>query len=130
MDLTGTKVANELVDEDCVAVVYEIQTQYWLKCKIIAGSGIVGGEIFPYLATKDIQKLKDIGVTHVFLSNAYDYRSIFDDTVMEHLWNVNDSVPVNGTVDYKGLTLKKLAARDFQIMKPHWIAIYEIVSGT
>lgn len=129
LDLAGTKIANELVGDNCTAVVYEIQTQYWLKCKIIAGSGIVGGEIFPYLATKDIQKLKDIGVTHVFLSNAYDYRSIFDDTVMEHLWNVNDSVPVNGTVDYKGLTLKKLTARDFQIMKPHWIAIYEIVGG-
>lgn len=129
LDIEGTKQLNAMLDPDCKAVVYEIQTQYWLNCKIIAGSGIVGGEIFPYLATKDIEEFKKIGINHVFLSNAYDYRSIFDDTVMEHLWNVNDDVEIGGTVEYQGLTLKKLVARDFQIMKPHWIAVYKVIKG-
>lgn len=127
LDVSGTEIVNRHLDADDVAIVYEIQTQYWLKCQTIAGSGIVGGEIFRYLASKDIEELRKIGVTHIFLSNAFDYRSIFDGTVMEHLWNVNDDVAIGTTVEFQGMRLKKILARDFQIMKPHWIAVYEVL---
>ncbi len=127
LDVAGSKILNKFLKPTDLAIVYEIQTQYWLKCRTIAASGIVGGEIFPYLTTRNIREFKAMGVTHIFLSNAYDYRSIFDDTVMEHLWNVNDTIPINGEVEFQGVRLEKLVAREFQIMKPHWIAVYEVL---
>ena len=127
LDIEGTATLNQFLTKDHVAIVYEIQSQYWLNCKTIAGDGgIVGGDLYTYLKTKEIQAFHDLGVTHIFVSNAFDYRSIFDRTVMEHLWEVDPKVEVGETVEYQGVRLKKLVARPEQPMKPHWVAVYEV----
>jgi hypothetical protein len=129
LDKLGAESLNNILDPESRVLVYEIQTQYFLEATAISADGIVRGEILPYLYDADIASfIRDYDITHVLVSRAFEYRSIYRGTILEALWKFEEKQRSDArpTIELGSLEFERLRGRHAPRRMPHWKAVYAV----
>ena len=129
LDFDGARTLEPRLQPTDLALVYEIQSQLYLGCRTISADGVVGGEILPYLRSKDLAGfLREFSVTHVFVSQAFALRGIYRDTLLERLARAAEDQHVGDEYVEDGLRFTRIAERAAKpsIRVPHWTSVYRV----
>jgi len=104
---------NSKANEKDYILVYEMQTQYYLKPQAISLDGIVGGEIIPYLKSKS--DLTDFLLKYkpkfIIVSNALEYRKEFANTILNKLYRQDNQIRINSSIEINGILFTKVFER-------------------
>lgn len=101
---------NPLLGPDDAVLVYEIQIQDGLAGRAISVDGTVGRDVAAMLAGEEAPAafLRRAHVRFVVTSNAFAYRSIYDDTLFEALYVHDLTHPLGAELTVDGLRFRKL----------------------
>jgi len=128
LDASGAETLNPLLAPSDVVLTYEVQTAYHLNVRVVSADGIVGGEILPYLRTGDLRAfLRDQHITVVLTATAYEYRSVYRNTLLETLAQRDATIGVGETVTIADITFRKIAAQPRPEGSAFWRGAYAVV---
>ena len=80
---------NKISSEKDSILIYEVQSQYYLKAKCISIDGILGNEFHPFLkGEKNVEEIIDAdnSIKYVVTMNSLNYRKLFDKTILLDLY--------------------------------------------
>jgi len=129
LDRAGSELLADLLEPSDLALVHEVQSQYFLSCRTISSDGVVGGEILPYLRCGDVAGfLRRYRVTHVFVSAPFGRWATYRGTLLQRLWEVAQSQQLGDAFVSGGLRFTRIAERELpeRIRVPHWTSVYRV----
>ena len=117
------KVINQMAQPEDKVLVYEIQSQFYMKAQAI-GMTVIGKHALDFLQEKesfeDLIKRKHI--QYVVTMNSFNYRRIYDKTALVDLYAHDISNPVGTLLEVNGITYTKIATNpDFADPKRYQI---------
>jgi hypothetical protein len=111
-DLAGQ--LNELADSEDRVLLYEIQGQYSIDAVCVSADATVGGQMLD--AVMGRRSFEDAiwseGIRFVVTSNVFNYRSIFNDTLLESLYLHDLSSSVGDTTEVRGIRFRKVLTNE------------------
>jgi len=119
-------VVNQLAQPEDKVLVYEIQSQYYMKAQAI-GMTVVGKHALDFLQRKESFEdfLKREHIRYVVTMNSFNYRRIYDDTGLVDIYAHDLSNPVGSSLEVNGITYTKIATNpDFADSKRYQIQTF------
>jgi hypothetical protein len=125
---------NTITDRSDKILIYEIQGQYYLNAFCYSLDGIVGNQLLDVLTRKEsfAHFIRREKVGYIVTMNSFNYRSLYDNTLLEQLYEhdlqskLRDSVQIDGVVFQKILTNPVFSDSTYYDLKP----IADLNTGT
>jgi len=111
-DLAGR--LNELADTGDKVLLYEIQGQFSIDAVCLSADATVGGQMLDAVMGRESfeDAIRSEGVRFVVTSNAFNYRSIFNDTLLENLYLHDLASSVGDTTEIRGIRFRKILTNE------------------
>lgn len=117
---------NTITDKNDKVLIYEIQGQYYLNAFCYSLDGIVGNQLLDVLTRKEsfAHFIQRNNVGYIVTMNSFNYRSLYDETLLEKLYEhdlsskLRDSVEIDGVVFQKILTNPVFSDSTYYELKP------------
>jgi len=117
------QVVNQVAQPEDKVLVYEIQSQFYMKAQAI-GMTVIGKHALGFLQGKESFEdfLKREHIQYMVTMNSFNYRRIYDHTALVDLYAHDLSNPVGSSLDMNGITYTKIATNpDFADPKRYQI---------
>ncbi|MCD6459449.1 hypothetical protein J7L67_02125, partial [bacterium] len=98
------------LDTDDKILIYEIQSQFYLKGFCISADSIVGNQFLNALTGKETFSdfIKRENVKYIVTYTSFNYRPIYNDTIFEKLYTMDLKLNVGETFINHGIKYKKI----------------------
>jgi hypothetical protein len=117
------QVVNQVAQPEDKVLVYEIQSQFYMKAQAI-GMTVIGKHALDFLQRKESFEdlLKREHIRYVVTMNSFNYRRIYEHTALVDMYAHDLSNPVGSSLEVNGITYTKIATNpDFADSKRYQI---------
>ncbi len=102
---------NNISDSKDSILIYEVQSQYYLKARCVSLDGILGHQMHPFLTRNStLEEIieQDKSIKYIVTMNSFNYRKIFNNTLLVDLYLHDLNNSVGATYETKDFAYSKI----------------------